>query len=47
MARNVRNQEQSKELFSLKQLKSTHIVPAILKATATKFLKVMYVWGSR
>ena len=45
MAQNVQNQRLLKELFTY-HTKSTYIVPVIFKATATKFLKVTYVWPS-
>ena len=46
MAQNVQNQRLLKELFGLYQPQSTPTVPAILKATVTRFLKVTYVWAS-
>ena len=46
MAQNVQNQGQLKEFITLDRPRSTPIVTAILKVTATRFLKVTYVWAS-
>ena len=44
MAQNVQNQRLLKELFTLNRPTTTPFIIAILKATVTRFLKVMYVW---